>query len=149
MIRTYSMATHYIGRTKIILWTHKVTAYPYLSRLPWIFLGARLKFNGAPRYIQGNLDRYIWMYILPLWASYRVSIWSILDNIDHVINWVGLLKNLYKTITCPEGWQWTYDHFSLTYWGLNKITKIWQTLSNEFSWMKSSISWFKIQWSFN
>ena len=27
-------------------------------KLPWIFLGAPLNFNGAPRNIQGNLDRY-------------------------------------------------------------------------------------------
>ena len=27
-------------------------------KLPWIFLGAPLTFNGAPRNIQGNLDRY-------------------------------------------------------------------------------------------
>ena len=28
-------------------------------KLPWIFLGAPLIFNGAPGNIQGNLDRYV------------------------------------------------------------------------------------------
>ena len=31
-----------------------LTSVAYLSRLPWIFLGAPLKVNGAPRTIQGN-----------------------------------------------------------------------------------------------
>ena len=34
----------------------------YLSRIPWIFPGAPLIFNGAPGNIQGNLDRYGYLH---------------------------------------------------------------------------------------
>ena len=38
-------------------------------KLPWIFPGAPLTFNGAPRNIQGNLERYICTLHVPqyLW----------------------------------------------------------------------------------
>ena len=44
----------------------------YLSRLPWIFLGAPLKDNGAPRNVHGNLT------VLDQCIHQKVGIWTTL-----------------------------------------------------------------------
>ena len=52
------------------------TWYMYLSRLPWIFPGAPLNFNGAPGNIQGNLTgMFIAISIImgPTWRSLWLS----------------------------------------------------------------------------
>ena len=42
-------------------------------KLPWIFPGAPLTFNGAPGNIQGNLDRYGFEYLVYMFVKWFVG----------------------------------------------------------------------------
>ena len=54
-------------------------------KLPWIFPGAPLNFNGAPGNIQGNLDRYAHGWHLPH-SLEGILIWSLLSSEEICVN---------------------------------------------------------------
>ena len=69
----------------------------YLSRLPWIFPGAPLKFNGAPGNIQGNLTALF--HPIPFWAHNQLMKQSLVSPFCEHDPEIGFCMHLYIFLT--------------------------------------------------
>ena len=64
---------------------HDESIYIKDIKLPWIFLGAPLNFNGAPRNMHGNLDKYAYIHCTAhttakMLGQHKAIIWTNAGN---------------------------------------------------------------------
>ena len=88
-------------------------ALPYLSKLPWIFPGAPLTCNGAPRNIQGYLDRYDLLF----------AVWCYMDT---------AMKRSHSYHSIPVKLPWIFPGAPLKVNGAPRISRVTWQVSNRY-----------------
>ena len=131
--------------TSVLQWrnaaafTIEVGDSPYLSRLPWIFPGAPLKVNEAPRNIQGNLSA-----LTHSAGHLTVKKWSFLLLESTVCYNIDKSIVLCTTVVSLLMMQWRYHSFALSHPNVSSTCVdfrfLWQWL-NELCVIKKFPKW--------
>ena len=76
------------------------TIFLIAVKLPWLFLGAPLTFNGAPGNIQGNIGMYEFVLEMFLHDTiYQYDVWSVINLLKAVFKYqVPLLIHCHTVI---------------------------------------------------
>ena len=108
-------------------------------KLPWVFQGGPLTFNGPPGNIQGNLTAIIMIVAARNFA--HLGIWIVCHILFSLFS-----KRYFPCVGC--WWHPLCDIISLIHWGRDKMDAIFQTtFSSAFSWMKMYKFRLKFHWS--